>query len=161
MEKRFKGLSIWAWRYRSSRRSAVEYLHFMATPESCDVLMQCLVELASTPGGGHRTMPLRELRVQDDPTGFRDSFYWFRRLRVGVIADDPELQQMSVSTEEDQAILAVHPSFVAKINDSLESVKRGGYDFAIRPETRKKSIGAGAHDRSSLALLFWQPLRGT
>ena len=151
MDKRFDKVLISAWRYHSYR---TEYLHFMATPESCDLLITCFDELTTTSSRPRRAIPLRELRVQNDPTGFNDSFSWFRRLRIEVVADDPELKQMSVSTEGDHAVIAVHPRFVPRVKDALESVKGGADDFAIGPETRRK-VQAGERDRASLLLMFW------
>ena len=158
MEKRLEGLRIWMWQYSRESRHR-NYVQFMATPESWDVLIQSLKELRDDQ---HRTVPLRQLRVEHDPTGFRDSFAWFSKLRVEVTRQDPELFQMNVSTDGDTVMVTLHPDFMSEFLETLQNVREGGWDFGFGPETRKKSKWkAGARDRSSLWLMFWQPIRGT
>lgn len=145
---------LWLWRYKTESRWR-DVVNFMADAETCDSLIGIL-----RAGRSQRTLPARPLRVEHDPTGVRASFVWFAKLRAGVVSDDPELKQMHLATDGDAVTLAVHPSFVEDVVAALESVKTGGWDFGLGPETRRKAL-AGDRDRASLQFLFWQPLRGT
>lgn len=143
-------MNLWLWRYQSPRQFARDYIHFMADAEALDVLIASVRALVPK-----RTFPAQEMGVEDDPTGFPASFVWFRKLRVEVRAGDPELRQMHLVRDGDTVSLTLAPDFAGELAETLEHVKNGSWDFAFGPDEKN----AGARDRESLALMFWQPLR--
>ena len=153
---------MWTWRYRSERRSAAWYIHMMADAQGWDEVIRTVLRLRTTPAGGRRTFPARELRVTHDPTGFHDSYIWFAKFRVEVTPSNETLKQMHLSFEGDTASLVVTPAFADEVIETFQSVRAGGWDFGFGPETRRSSpYGVGERDRDSLSLMFWQPIRGT
>ena len=162
MERRFENVRIWMWRYKSSRGGLADYIHFMADTTSWDVLIDSLRELGSSRTTKVRTFPARELAIQHDPTGFDESYSWFGKFRLEIVADDDSLKQMALTFDGGMATLTVHPAFIPKVIETFESVRAGGWDFGFGPETRRRSpFGVGDRDKQSLAFMFWQPLRGT
>ena len=127
---------IYFWRYGRYGERYGSW-HFSGDPDGCCSLRDLLDRMA---GGSHsfRTWKLSEVpenawRVPGHgPPASRDKF---ERLRIEF---DPDRQGMELLAQGDALRLLIGNSKLEDLKAALSKVEKGGGDFAIRPDARRK-----------------------
>ena len=155
-ERTLSNLDLWIWEYPDNRKY-YPGIHLTGRPAACDAVEEWLVRLLVTPGGGRKSIPLRPLRSADvGRISGKLPYRGFSKLQLAVIPERDELQQMSIRTEGELAIVEVTPARIDDLIQGIRDVRAGTGDYAIRPHLdQANGHESGQIDRESLCLWFW------
>ena len=155
MERGLRDLSVWLWRYRENERN-YPGLHFTGKAEACATLRDLVLRLAGE-GGGHRTVPLRELQPEDEAkVSGGQRFVSFAKMRLEIVPPGDELRFMHVGYAGRAATVTVATTYTSELIAGLADVERGRGDWAMYPPNDKASHKLlGSRDRQSVELWFW------
>jgi hypothetical protein len=157
MEPYLKNIEAWCWRYKENTRN-YPGLHFTAKSAACDALFTCLKQLRSEANGPHRTMPLRQLRAEDEAkiTGGQ-RYECFSRLRLGLHEESDRLRQMSFRVEGDAVCFDLAVPCISKFERGLADVRGGTGDYCIEPQGAAAPWRAGPAIGVPLVLALLRP----
>lgn len=154
MERFLRNVDIWCWRYLENTRN-YPGVNLTATTEGCDALLRVLELIEKEGPGSKRTIPLRQLRPEDEAKvsggqRYRD----FKRLRLCLVDSTPDFRQLCVSYDNDTVTVETVSQKLDLLRESVAEVRRGFGDFGIGPDTTRKEI-SGPRDEASETLMFW------
>jgi hypothetical protein len=156
VEKYLQKIEAWCWRYKENTRN-YPGLHFSAKPAGCEALVTCVGQLRREGDGARRTIPLRQLRAEDEAkiSGGQE-YECFARLRFTLHPESDVLRQMSFRVEDGTVHLDFTERCLSEFERGLSDVKSGTGDYSIQPQVdRREGQSLGELDRVSEHLWFW------